>query len=103
MCYCHTAGNTRAHVSWLQSLPDDSGTQHHQPHSHAPRLTSPHLHLCLHVLCRYYDMSLTHVQVTGQEILKVPGSAHISCTVEMAAISSHADVAVIDEIQVRYN
>eukprot|EP00878_Enallax_costatus_P042989 GHUV01050529.1.p2 GENE.GHUV01050529.1~~GHUV01050529.1.p2 ORF type:complete len:108 (-),score=28.02 GHUV01050529.1:254-577(-) len=38
--------------------------------------------------------------VTGQEVLKVPGSSHVSCTAEMAALNTHADVAVIDEIQV---
>ncbi|KAF8061391.1 ileS [Scenedesmus sp. PABB004] len=37
--------------------------------------------------------------VTGQEVLKVPGAGHVACTVEMAAINAHADVAVIDEIQ----
>lgn len=41
------------------------------------------------------------LQVTGQEVMKVPGSAHVACTVEMAALNTHADVAVIDEIQVR--
>lgn len=41
------------------------------------------------------------VQVTGQEVMQVPGSGHTSCTVEMANISSHFDVAVIDEIQVQ--
>lgn len=40
------------------------------------------------------------LQVTGQEVLRVPGSRHVSCTVEMASINMHADVAVIDEIQV---
>lgn len=33
--------------------------------------------------------------------MKVPGSGHVSCTVEMAALNTHADVAVIDEIQVQ--
>jgi hypothetical protein len=39
--------------------------------------------------------------VTGQEVLRVPGSAHAACTVEMVGLSRHWDVAVIDEIQVR--
>jgi hypothetical protein len=38
--------------------------------------------------------------VTGQEVLQVPGSGHVSCTVEMVGLNAHADVAVIDEIQV---
>ncbi|WIA34808.1 hypothetical protein OEZ86_013108 [Tetradesmus obliquus] len=37
--------------------------------------------------------------VTGQEVLRVPGSGHVACTVEMASLGMHADVAVIDEIQ----
>jgi ATP-dependent RNA helicase SUPV3L1/SUV3 len=37
--------------------------------------------------------------VTGQEVMRVPGSGHVACTVEMASLGSHADVAVIDEIQ----
>lgn len=41
------------------------------------------------------------LQVTGQEVMHVPGSGHVSCTVEMANINAHFDVAVIDEIQVR--
>jgi hypothetical protein len=41
------------------------------------------------------------VQVTGQEVLKVPGSSHVACTVEMANLGRQVDVAVIDEIQVR--
>lgn len=32
--------------------------------------------------------------------MHVPGSNHTSCTVEMANINTHFDVAVIDEIQV---
>jgi hypothetical protein len=40
------------------------------------------------------------LQVTGQEVLRVPGSGHVACTVEMASLGMHADVAVIDEIQV---
>jgi hypothetical protein len=44
---------------------------------------------------------LSHVtQVTGQEVMCVPGSGHVACTVEMASLGMHADVAVIDEIQV---
>lgn len=39
--------------------------------------------------------------VTGQEVLRVPGSGHVACTVEMVGLNAHADVAVIDEIQVR--
>lgn len=39
--------------------------------------------------------------VTGQEMVEVPGAAHVACTVEMASVMKHADVAVIDEIQVR--
>jgi ATP-dependent RNA helicase SUPV3L1/SUV3 len=31
--------------------------------------------------------------------MKVPGASHVACTVEMANINAHADVAVIDEIQ----
>jgi hypothetical protein len=38
--------------------------------------------------------------VTGQEVVRVPGAAHVSCTVEMASLYHHADVAVVDEIQV---
>lgn len=45
--------------------------------------------------------ALLTAQVTGQEVLKVPGAGHVSCTVEMANLFAHADVAVIDEIQVR--
>ncbi|KAI8473274.1 MAG: P-loop containing nucleoside triphosphate hydrolase protein [Monoraphidium minutum] len=37
--------------------------------------------------------------VTGQEVLRVPGSGHVACTVEMVGLNAHADVAVIDEIQ----
>jgi hypothetical protein len=37
--------------------------------------------------------------VTGQEVLRVPGAGHVACTVEMAALHAHADVAVLDEIQ----
>ena len=36
----------------------------------------------------------------GQERKLVPGSAHSSCTVEMANLNRPVDVAVIDEIQV---
>jgi hypothetical protein len=32
--------------------------------------------------------------------MRVPGSGHAACTVEMASLGMHADVAVIDEIQV---
>lgn len=39
--------------------------------------------------------------VTGQEVLRVPGARHVACTVEMASLTRHADVAVLDEIQVR--
>lgn len=45
-------------------------------------------------------MLVPDMQVTGQEVLKVPGSCHVSCTAEMAALNTHADVAIIDEIQV---
>jgi ATP-dependent RNA helicase SUPV3L1/SUV3 len=38
--------------------------------------------------------------VTGQEVLRVPGAGHAACTVEMVGLNRHADVAVIDEIQV---
>jgi hypothetical protein len=38
--------------------------------------------------------------VTGQDVVRVPGAAHVSCTVEMASLYNHADVAVVDEIQV---
>jgi hypothetical protein len=37
--------------------------------------------------------------VTGQEVLRVPGAGHVACTVEMAALHAHSDVAVLDEIQ----
>ena len=36
---------------------------------------------------------------TGQEVVAVPGAQHVSCTVEMASLANHVDVAVIDEIQ----
>ena len=36
---------------------------------------------------------------TGQEVVAVPGAQHTSCTVEMASLAAHVDVAVIDEIQ----
>lgn len=41
------------------------------------------------------------VQVTGQEVMRVPGSSHVACTVEMANLGNQVDVAIIDEIQVR--
>ncbi|KAL9644701.1 hypothetical protein ABK040_012355 [Willaertia magna] len=37
--------------------------------------------------------------LTGQEVRRVPGSQHISCTIEMANVKEIYDVAVIDEIQ----
>ena len=36
---------------------------------------------------------------TGQEKRAVPGSSHISCTIEMVSATREYDVAVIDEIQ----
>ncbi|KAL6767380.1 hypothetical protein ACKKBF_B35050 [Auxenochlorella protothecoides x Auxenochlorella symbiontica] len=37
--------------------------------------------------------------ITGQERREVPGSSHVSCTVEMVDLSRRVDVAVLDEIQ----
>lgn len=37
--------------------------------------------------------------LTGQEKRQIPGSSHISCTLEMVNINRDYDVAVIDEIQ----
>lgn len=37
--------------------------------------------------------------LTGQEKRFVPGSSHISCTIEMLSVTRSYDVAVIDEIQ----
>lgn len=51
----------------------------------------------------YEQLNATGVRcdmVTGQEVLRVPGSGHVACTVEMVGLNAHADVAVIDEIQV---
>jgi hypothetical protein len=38
--------------------------------------------------------------VAGQERQEVPGAGHLACTIEMADLGRHVDVAVIDEIQV---
>lgn len=37
--------------------------------------------------------------MTGQEKREVPGSTHISCTIEMVSSTREYDVAVVDEIQ----
>jgi ATP-dependent RNA helicase SUPV3L1/SUV3 len=37
--------------------------------------------------------------VTGQEVIEVPNSTHISCTVEKADVTRYFECAIIDEIQ----
>uniref|UniRef100_A0A6B2L2G2 RNA helicase n=1 Tax=Arcella intermedia TaxID=1963864 RepID=A0A6B2L2G2_9EUKA len=37
--------------------------------------------------------------ITGQQCIEIPGSTHVSCTIEMVNITKPVDVAIIDEYQ----